>query len=163
MLNSNYGPLKTIWCWKRLVFPRVTKISNKIAIFINNYGRRNEFQSEALMEHWEVVLLPWLVVKKRFLSSSRSITAIKQWYFNLGDSFLIVTVLKLFLFSVCLPFFFFATQENGGTVIPGVANLKFWKCWKCIYQVKFLVVKSINGLNPYQVMSFSLSQCFFYW
>ena len=32
---------------------------------------------------------------------------------------------------------------------------------KCIYQVSFLVVKSINGLNLYQAMSFLLLQCFF--
>ena len=67
---------------------------------------------------------PWLADKKK-LRILDALDWLKQ-YFDLGDSFLIVSVLKPFLFSLCLPFFFLLRKNVGGKggegMAPGVAG-----------------------------------------
>ena len=103
LLNSNYGLLKTIWYWKRWVFPKITGISNKIAILVNNKGRRNEFQSGGLMELSEVLSPPWLTDKKKLSSRrSRTVKTVKFWpCWQLFNSFCFETISFFLLF----PFF----------------------------------------------------------
>ena len=56
---------------------------------------------------------PWLADKKNFRILD-ALQRLKQQYFDLGDSLLIDSVLKPFLFSLCLPFFFLLRKNVGG-------------------------------------------------
>ena len=59
---------------------------------------------------------PWLANKKNFRILD-TLEWLKQKYFDLGDSHLIVSALKPFLFCLYLPFFFLLRQK-----VPPVAG-----------------------------------------
>ena len=56
---------------------------------------------------------PWLADKKNFRILD-ALEWLKQKYFDLSDSLLIVSALKSFLFSLCLPFLFLLRKKVGG-------------------------------------------------
>ena len=70
--------------------------------------------------------LPWLADKKNFQILD-ALEWSKQSDFDLGDSLLIVSALKPFLFFLCLPFFLFAMQKSGGAMAPWPPRCH-WPC-----------------------------------
>ena len=68
------------------------------------------------MEHWKV-LSANMVGKKNFRILD-ALEWLKQSYFDLGDRLLVVSALKPFLFSRCLPFFFCYSKKWGSMVPP---------------------------------------------
>ena len=100
--------------------------------------------------------------QEKFLRSRRSRTAKRVTFWPCWQLFNSCCFETLSFFP-SFPFFPFWYAKIGGLAPPSpvLPILKFWKCWKYIYQVSFLVVKSIKSLNPYQAMSFFLSQWFF--
>lgn len=63
----------------------------------------------------------WLGNNKNFWILN-TLEWLKQWHFDIGDSLLIVSALKIFLFFLCFPFFSFATRKSGGIVLHTVAG-----------------------------------------
>ena len=55
---------------------------------------------------------PWLADKKNFRILD-ALEWLKQLYFDLGDSLLIVSALKPFLICLCLRFFFLLRKKEG--------------------------------------------------
>ena len=62
--------------------------------------------------------LPWLADKKNFQILD-ALEWSKQSDFDLGDSLLIVSALKPFLFFLCIPFFFLLCKKVGRPWPPG--------------------------------------------
>ena len=75
-------------------------------------GRRNEFQSRGAMEHWKV-LLAIMVGWQEIFWILDALEWLKQWHFDLSDSLLLVSALKLFYFPL-LFFFLLVTQKIVG-------------------------------------------------
>ena len=72
------------------------------------------FQSGGTMKHWKV-LSAIMVDRQETFSNSRRSRMVKTIIFDLSDSLLIVSALKPFLFSLCLPFFFLLRKKMRGT------------------------------------------------
>ena len=75
------------------------------------------------MEHWKV-LSANMVGKKNFRILD-ALEWLKQSYFDLGDRLLVVSALKPFLFSRCLPFFFLLLKKVGVHGPPPVSSALF--------------------------------------
>ena len=84
---------------------------------------------------------PWLADKKNFRILD-AVEWLKQWYFDLGDSLLIVSALKPFLlFCLCLPFSFLPRKKVGEPWPPWCrqswSKEQSMKSCRCKYNAKY--------------------------
>ena len=91
--------------------------SNKSTIFKSIICIR--IDRSTLGDSWEpevVFLSATMVGCQEKFSNSRCSRMAKTIIFDLGDSILVVSALKPFLFCLCLPFFFLQRKKMGGVV-----------------------------------------------
>ena len=84
----------------------------------------------------------WKLLNSR-RSRIRHKTLLKQWHFHLGDSLLIVSALKLFLFYLCFLLLFLLHMRP--LAYPGVVGPVCYNTEKCIS----LFILSLNSPEPY--------------
>ena len=103
---------------------------------------------------------PWLAEKKNSWILD-PLEWLKQ-YFDLGDSLLIVSALKPFLFCFCLTFFRFATQKSGGPwphYFYGSSTECSWMVWNSLCITFVVIVELFHNKIESFVMIWCLLSC----
>ena len=110
--NSIFWIFAVFWKFSFFFLVNFNFCSMRCRAIVLLLGRRNGFQSGGAMKHWKLFSATMVNRQEKILNSSRS-KLTKTVTFYLGDSILIVSAFKFFLFFLCFLFSFCYAKKWG--------------------------------------------------